>query len=42
MYTAFSKHLEESSCGYNLVVPMDHLVPVGACVSETFGYYVSV
>ncbi|KAG7445327.1 uncharacterized protein BT62DRAFT_933169 [Guyanagaster necrorhizus] len=42
IYDAFPDHLQESYCGYNLVAPMDHPVPVGACVPKFFGYYVPV
>ncbi|SJL08766.1 uncharacterized protein ARMOST_12136 [Armillaria ostoyae] len=42
VYDAFPEHLQESYCGYNLVDPMDHPVPVGACVPKFFGYYVPV
>lgn len=42
IYDAFPEHLQESYCGYNLVDPMDHPVPVGACVPKFFGYYVPV
>ncbi|KAK0190009.1 hypothetical protein F5146DRAFT_932026 [Armillaria mellea] len=42
IYDAFPGHLQESYCGYNLVDPMVHPVPVGACVPKFFGYYVPV
>lgn len=42
IYNAFPKHLMQEYCGYNLVTPMMHPVPVGAVVPKFYGYYVPV
>jgi hypothetical protein len=42
MYGAFPEHLMEEWCGYNLVTPLRHPVPVGAVVPKFYGYYVPV
>ncbi|KAJ7510895.1 hypothetical protein B0H11DRAFT_1701123, partial [Mycena galericulata] len=42
MYGAFPRHLMEGWCGYNLVAPVTHPVPVGAVVPKFYGYYVPV
>ncbi|KAJ7641270.1 hypothetical protein FB45DRAFT_738095 [Roridomyces roridus] len=42
IYGAFPKHLQEDWCGYNLVAPITHPVPVGAVVPKFYGYYVPV
>ncbi|KAI0343573.1 hypothetical protein BDW22DRAFT_1328208 [Trametopsis cervina] len=39
MYNAFPKHLAEDWCGYNLVPPDPHPVPVGAVVPKFYGFY---
>ena len=39
VYNAFPRHLQEEWCGYNLVPPIKHPVPVGAVVPKFFGYY---
>ncbi|KAK7017626.1 hypothetical protein R3P38DRAFT_3559692 [Favolaschia claudopus] len=42
IYSGFPKHLQEDWCGYNLVAPIAHPVPVGAVVPKFYGYYVPV
>ncbi|KAJ7186494.1 hypothetical protein C8R46DRAFT_879731 [Mycena filopes] len=42
IYGAFPQHLMETSCGFNLVAPITHPVPVGAVVPKFYGYYVPV
>ncbi|KAL6304650.1 hypothetical protein BKA93DRAFT_749586 [Sparassis latifolia] len=39
-YDAFPKHLMQDWCGYNLVTPVKHPVPVGPVVPKFYGYYV--
>ncbi|EKM57233.1 uncharacterized protein PHACADRAFT_254886 [Phanerochaete carnosa HHB-10118-sp] len=40
MYSRFPEHLSQDWCGYNLVTPIKHPVPVGPVVPKFFGYYV--
>ncbi|KAI0688594.1 hypothetical protein BC835DRAFT_1256903, partial [Cytidiella melzeri] len=42
MYNAFPRHLSEDWCGFNLVTPMKHPVPIGPVVPKFYGYYVPV
>ncbi|KAJ7113014.1 hypothetical protein C8R44DRAFT_882050 [Mycena epipterygia] len=42
IYDAFPKHLMEDWCGFNLVAPITHPVPVRAVVPKFYGYYVPV
>lgn len=42
MYNLFPDHLSQDWCGYNLVTPVRHPVPVGPVVPKFFGYYVPV
>ncbi|KAI0797291.1 hypothetical protein BC629DRAFT_1502772 [Irpex lacteus] len=41
-YDAFPRHLSEDWCGYNLVTPIKHPVPVGPVVPKFYGYYVPI
>ncbi|KAI0089572.1 hypothetical protein BDY19DRAFT_905875 [Irpex rosettiformis] len=41
-YNAFPRHLSEDWCGYNLVTPIKHPVPVGPVVPKFYGYYAPV
>lgn len=40
MYAGFPAHLSQDWCGYNLVTPIRHPVPVGPVVPKCYGYYV--
>ncbi|THG93598.1 hypothetical protein EW026_g7678 [Hermanssonia centrifuga] len=40
IYDKFPKHLMQDWCGYNLVTPIGHPVPVGPIVPKCYGYYV--
>ncbi|KAJ7741197.1 hypothetical protein DFH07DRAFT_751215, partial [Mycena maculata] len=40
IYGAFPKHLMEDWCGFNLVAPITHPVPVRAVVPKFYGFYV--
>lgn len=40
IYNLFPEHLSQDWCGYNLVTPIKHPVPVGPVVPKFFGYYV--
>ncbi|KZT05014.1 uncharacterized protein LAESUDRAFT_727593 [Laetiporus sulphureus 93-53] len=42
VFNMFPRHLQEEWCGYNLVTPIRHPVPVGAVVPKFYGYYVPV
>ena len=42
MYNLFPEHLSQDWCGYNLVKPIRHPVPVGPVVPKFFGYYMPV
>ncbi|KAH9834784.1 uncharacterized protein C8Q71DRAFT_849124 [Rhodofomes roseus] len=42
IFSLFPRHLQEEYCGYNLVTPIKHPVPVGAIVPKFYGYYVPV
>ncbi|KAH9931571.1 uncharacterized protein B0H18DRAFT_952725 [Fomitopsis serialis] len=42
IFSLFPRHLQEEYCGYNLVTPVKHPVPVGAVVPKFYGYYVPV
>ncbi|CAL1710134.1 unnamed protein product [Somion occarium] len=39
IYSKFPKHLMEDWCGYNIVAPIKHPVPVGPVVPKFYGYY---
>ena len=40
-YQAFPRHFFEHWCGYNLVPPLEHPVPVAPLVPQFYGYYVA-
>ncbi|OCH85291.1 hypothetical protein OBBRIDRAFT_763141 [Obba rivulosa] len=40
MYARFPQHLQQEYCGYHLVRPIWHPVPVGPVVPKFYGYYV--
>ncbi|EPT03271.1 hypothetical protein FOMPIDRAFT_1116483 [Fomitopsis schrenkii] len=40
IFNLLPRHLQEEYCGYNLVSPIRHPVPVRAVVPKFFGYYV--
>lgn len=40
IYDLFPKQLMQDWCGYNLVTPIKHPVPVGPVVPKFYGYYV--
>ncbi|KAI0695990.1 hypothetical protein BC835DRAFT_1344032 [Cytidiella melzeri] len=40
IYNKLPKHMSENWCGYNLVAPIPHPVPVGPIVPKFYGYYV--
>ncbi|KAI0339273.1 hypothetical protein BDW22DRAFT_1400509 [Trametopsis cervina] len=40
IYNLFPQHLMEDWCGYNLVTPIKHPVPVAPVVPKLYGYYV--
>lgn len=42
IYNAFPRHLSEDWCGFNLVTPCKHPVPVGPVVPKFYGFYVPV
>ena len=42
MYSLFPEHLSQDWCGYNLVTPIKHPVPVGPVVPRFFGYYIPI
>jgi len=42
IYDSFPQHLQEEWCGYNLVTPLQHPVPVGAVVPKFYGYYAPI
>ena len=42
IFNLFPRHLQEEYCGYNLVSPIRHPVPVGAVVPKFYGYYVPI
>lgn len=42
MYSRFPRHLQQEYCGYELVRPIWHPVPVGPVVPKFYGYYVPV
>lgn len=40
IYNSFPEHLTQDWCGYNLVTPIKHPVPVGPVAPKFYGYYV--
>lgn len=40
MYSLFPEHLSQDWCGYNMIMPIKHPVPVGPVIPKFFGYYV--
>ena len=42
IFNLFPRHLQEEYCGYNLVSPIRHPVPVRAVVPKFYGYYVPI
>ncbi|OCH91165.1 hypothetical protein OBBRIDRAFT_729319, partial [Obba rivulosa] len=42
LYARFPQHLQQEYCGYQIVPPILHPVPIGPVVPKFYGYYVPV